>query len=68
MNRALLLVFLLFLVSFSEQTEEKNKIDGLWTVKKVKVGEQQITSIARLVRFNANFTQASGNDWLKHSV
>ena len=47
--------------------EKKNSIDGLWLVKLVKVGEQNMTPNGRWMRFNTNLTLESGNGWLQHS-
>lgn len=44
------------------------KIEGLWGVISVKVGEQEMTPNARWVRINPNGTQESGNGWFQHSI
>jgi hypothetical protein len=46
----------------------KSRIDGLWTVKLVKVGDQEVTPNARWTRFNSDSTQESGNGWFQHSI
>lgn len=42
-------------------------IEGLWVVKKVKVGDKEMTPNARWMRFNKDSTQQSGNGWFQHS-
>ena len=63
-----LLLMLLF-IFFCKQKQVKNEdtIYGLWVVKKVKMGNNEMTPIARWMRFNKDSTQTSGNGWLQHS-
>jgi len=65
-----LLILVTFLLTSckNEQTQKENAILGLWVVKKVKMGDQEMTPIARWMKFNADSTQTSGNGWLQHSV
>ena len=65
-----LLILVTFLLTSckKEQTQKENAINGLWVVKKVKMGNQEMTPIARWMKFNADSTQTSGNGWLQHSV
>ncbi len=42
-------------------------IEGLWMVKSVQVGEEEMTPNARWTRFNADLTQESGNGRFQHS-
>lgn len=58
-----LLVLSLFFISCEKQT----KLEGLWQVEKVQMGENEMTPIARWVKFNEDGTQTSGNGWLQHS-
>ena len=46
---------------------EQSTLEGLWVVKTVQVGEQEMTPNARWTRFNANHTQESGNGRFQHS-
>lgn len=46
----------------------KPSIEGLWVVKSVSVGQEEMTPNARWMRFNSDSTQQSGNGWLQHSV
>ncbi len=48
--------------------EQKSAISGLWIVKTVKVGGQELTPNARWTRFNPDSTQESGNGWVQHST
>lgn len=61
----ILLVLLTCLLMVS--CEKSNRIEGLWVVEEVAVGEQEMTPNARWMRFNADSTQQSGNGWLQHS-
>lgn len=63
---AVVIFYLLF--SCTKEVENPPKINGLWIVKKVKMNDQEMTPIARWMRFNADSTQSSGNGWLQHSV
>ena len=60
----LLIMCLIMVISCSE----KPSLEGLWVVESVKVGEDEMTPNARWMRFNADFTQESGNGWFQHSV
>jgi len=62
-RKYLLLIILLFFSFFITA-----QIDGLWLVEKVTVGSEEMTPIARWMRFNKDSTQQSGNGWLQHSV
>lgn len=44
------------------------KINGLWEVKKVRIEKEEMTPVARWMKFNADSTQTSGNGWLQHSI
>ncbi len=46
---------------------EKKTIEGLWTVKSVVVGDEEMTPNARWIRFDSDLTQASGNGRFQHS-
>lgn len=69
MNKLKILVSIIgFIVFFScEKENTKPAINGLWMVTKVKMGDEDMTPIARWMRFNADSTQTSGNGWLQHS-
>ena len=47
--------------------EKKPTIEGLWVVKSVVVGEEEMTPNARWTRFNSDQTQESGNGRFQHS-
>ena len=47
--------------------ENKATIEGLWIVKSVMIGEEEMTPNARWTRFNADLTQESGNGRFQHS-
>ena len=48
--------------------EKKSSIEGMWVIKKVKMGDEEMTPNARWSKFNADFTQESGNGWFQHSI
>lgn len=62
------LLGIVFFISCEKEQDSKNTIDGLWLVKKVKMGDQEMTPIARWMRFNKDSSQVSGNGWLQHSM
>ena len=67
--RLLIALFLIVIVfSCSHKEQKVSNIDGLWVVKKVKVGNQEITPISRWMKFNTDSTQSSGNGWVQYSV
>ncbi len=55
---------LIFLMS----CEESNEIEGLWGIKSVSVGEEDMTPNGRWIRFNTDGTQTSGNGWVQHTI
>lgn len=52
-----------FFCSFSIDAQ----IEGLWVVHHVKVGEKQMTPVAKWFNLKADGTQVSGNGWLQHT-
>ncbi len=66
MKKALL--FILIISFLLMGCEHQPSIEGLWQVKSVTVGEENMTPNARWMRFNSDFTQESGNGWLQHSI
>lgn len=65
LNNILLLPLLVLLTMSGCQ--EKSTIEGLWLVKSVTVGEDEMTPNARWMRFNDDGTQQSGNGLFQHS-
>lgn len=65
MRNIFLLPFLFVALLISCQ--KKENIEGLWVVKKVSVGDQEMTPNGRWTRFNSDQTQESGNGWYRHS-
>lgn len=63
-----LLILLLAACLTLTNCEKKSTIEGLWVVKSVKVGEDEMTPNGRWSKFNADFTQESGNGWFQHSI
>lgn len=65
-----LLILITFFMSSCNQNEEQKEdtILGLWIVKKVNMDSQEITPIARWMRFDKDSIQSSGNGWLQHSI
>ena len=47
--------------------EKTKTIEGLWVVKSVIVGDEEMTPNARWTRFNSDLTQESGNGRFQHS-
>ena len=56
-----------FLILLSSCSVER-KLEGLWLIEKVQVGEEEMTPIARWTRINKDHTQSSGNGWLQHTI
>ena len=56
------------LILFISCQDNNSTIDGLWTVDKVSIGDEEVTPVGRWMRFNSDSTQQSGNGWLQHSV
>ncbi len=66
MNKKIQLLTLLAIVVVYG-CESQSGIEGLWVVKTVKAGDEEMTPNARWTRFNADATQQSGNGWFQHS-
>lgn len=66
MIKTSLFLSILSLILISCDTQPS--INGLWVIESVKVGEEDMTPNARWVRFNADYSQQSGNGWFQHSV
>lgn len=66
--KGLRLFFTLLILLSLPACEGKPSIDGLWLVKSVKVGGDEMTPNGRWMRFNTDSTQESGNGWFQHSV
>ncbi len=66
MKRASILC-LLIIGSLLISCGKTSSINGLWSVKLVRVGGEEMTPNARWIRFNDNSTQQSGNGWFQHS-
>lgn len=62
-NHLLSLIIILFFTS----CKNKPTIEGLWIIKSVTVGEEEMTPNARWTRFNSDSTQESGNGKFQHS-
>jgi hypothetical protein len=57
---------LITIISFFS-CEKNTTIEGLWVVKSVVVGDEEMTPNARWTRFNSDLTQESGNGRFQHS-
>ena len=57
----------LFMVLSFFSCEKTKTIEGLWVVKSVVVGDEEMTPNARWTRFNSDLTQESGNGRFQHS-
>lgn len=67
MVKNLVIALFVLIISISCKKEKENSILGIWIVKKVQVGAEEMTPISRWMQFNKDSTQSSGNGWLKHS-
>ena len=61
------IVLIMIILSFFS-CEKTKTIEGLWVVKSVVVGDEEMTPNARWMRFNSDLTQQSGNGWFQHSI
>jgi hypothetical protein len=61
------IIKLILLTTLFYGCSEKQNIEGLWIVKNVKIGNEEMTPNARWTRFNNDFTQQTGNGWFQHS-
>lgn len=61
------IVSLIIALSFFSCKKTK-RIEGLWIVQSVVVGDEVMTPNARWMKFNSDFTQQSGNGWFQHSI
>ncbi|WP_223034365.1 hypothetical protein [Hanstruepera marina] len=60
-------IFSLIVILLLFGCENKSTIEGLWIIKSVKVGKEEMTPNARWTRFNSDLTQESGNGRFQHS-
>ncbi len=44
------------------------QLEGLWQIEKVKIGDEEMTPIAKWTRINSDNTQESGNGWNQHVI
>ncbi len=65
MKKISIFSLMVMLILFS--CDKKPAIEGLWIVKSVKAGEEEMTPNARWTRLNADFTQETGNGRLQHT-
>lgn len=65
MNKTSIFSIIVILLLFG--CKNKSTIEGLWIVKSVKAGEEEMTPNARWTRFNSDLTQESGNGRFQHS-
>ena len=63
--RIYIVILIITILSGCQKTQT---LTGLWIVKSVKMGNEEMTPNARWMRFNPDFTQESGNGWLQHSA
>lgn len=52
----------------SLQQQKKNPITGLWLIENVRVGDQQMTPVAKWTRIHEDGSFESGNGWLQNSA
>lgn len=60
-------VLLLMTIATLISCEKPTSIEGLWIVKSVVVGEEEMTPNGRWTRFHSDHTQESGNGKFQHS-
>ncbi len=60
------LAVILAQIAFYQQIYAQ-EIIGLWEVKAVKVGDQEMTPVAKWTRINGDGSYTSGNGWLQNS-
>jgi len=65
-NNQIVLILIVGLMVASCNTN--HKLIGLWQIEKVKVGDQEMTPVARWTRLNEDHSQESGNGWYQHSI
>lgn len=65
MKKKIILSLIIVLSFFS--CKKTKTIEGLWVVKSVVVGDEEITPNSRWTRFNSDSTQESGNGRFQHS-
>ena len=73
MNRLISAILLILLFSqCSTPTDTPSSPDaflhGLWEVKKVAMGQESMTPVAKWFRLEADGRQSSGNGWLQHII
>lgn len=70
MNRVLLVAGFFVLIACQDQSSIRNdsRMNGLWMVQEVKVGNELMTPNGRWTRLGADSTQTSGNGWKQHSI
>ncbi|WP_299621530.1 hypothetical protein [uncultured Tenacibaculum sp.] len=61
----LVLVALMLITTTSNA--QKEKLIGLWEIKNVVVGNQNMTPVAKWTQINSDGTYASGNGWLQNA-
>ena len=66
MNHKIIALALIVSILFVS-CDNGSPIEGLWIVKLVKVGDQEMTPNARWARFRADFTHEAGNGRFQHS-
>jgi len=65
-NRFVINFVLCFLLPIAIEAQES--ILGLWMVEKVKVGEEEMTPVAKWFEFKADGSFQAGNGWLQNSA
>ncbi|MEM9547832.1 MAG: hypothetical protein AAGA77_17750 [Bacteroidota bacterium] len=60
-------IFFVWAILLLLSCENKPAIEGLWVVKSVKLGEEEMTPNARWTRLNSDFTHETGNGRFQHS-
>ncbi len=61
------IVYLSLLMLLLGNACQSTRVEGLWEVQQVEVGDQVMTPIARWMRFESGQKQQSGNGWFQHS-
>lgn len=66
MKRALLLMLLYTPLIYGQETD--SALIGLWEVKSVQVGTEEMTPLAKWFEFEIDGTQSGGNGWVQNSI
>ncbi|MFY9241705.1 MAG: hypothetical protein WAO74_01615 [Polaribacter sp.] len=70
-NRIFLMVIIFGIIASCKndiKPEVQNQISGLWLVKKITIGNTDLSPSPNWIHFYKDSTQASGTGWMQHSI